>query len=112
MTINNSDALAAVKKRTWFYKFDLPDGASTQSDLPADVLRIHTSRRDKLVRIIKERVPEAANLTALDFASHEGYYSIELARHFRQVRGIEVRPRSIAGARLITQALGISNIEY
>ncbi|MGO9681714.1 MAG: class I SAM-dependent methyltransferase [Beijerinckiaceae bacterium] len=112
MTINNSDVLEAVKKRIWFYKFDLPDGTSTQADIPADVLRIHTSRRDKLVRIIKERVPNAANLTAIDFASHEGYYSIELARHFRQVRGIEIRPESIAAARLITQALGISNIEY
>jgi tRNA (mo5U34)-methyltransferase len=112
MTVENKDVIDAVKKRIWFYEFDLPDGTTTQSDIPVDVRRIHTSRRDKLVRIIKERVPNAANLTAIDCASHEGYYSIELARHFHQVRGIEIRPESISAARLITRALGIGNIEY
>jgi tRNA (mo5U34)-methyltransferase len=112
MTVKNSDALEAVKNRIWFYEFALPDGTTTRSDIPADVLRIHTSRRDKLVRIIKELVPNAVNLTAVDFASHEGYYSIELARHFHHVRGIEIRPESVSAARLITKALGIHNVEY
>jgi hypothetical protein len=112
MANHNADDLRAVKRRLWFYEFDLPDGTSTQTDIPSDVLRIHTSRREKLVRIIKERVPNAANLTALDFASHEGYYSIELARHFQQVRGLEIRPESIAAAQLITKVLDADNIEY
>jgi ubiquinone/menaquinone biosynthesis C-methylase UbiE len=101
-----------VKDRSWFYEFELPDGTRTRSDLPIDVLRIHTSRREKLIRTIREHVPNAADLTALDFGSHEGYYSVELAKHFAAVRGLDVRPESIAAARMITSALGIENTTY
>jgi tRNA (mo5U34)-methyltransferase len=104
--------LAAVKERVWFYEFELPDGTSTRTDIVPEVLRIHTSRRDKLIRIIAERIPDAGNLVAVDLASHEGYYSIELAKHFSHVHGLEIRPESIAASRLISEALGISNVTY
>lgn len=112
MSNHNPDPFAAVKDRIWFYEFELPDGTRTRTDLPLDVLRIHTSRREKLVRTIREHVPNAADLTALDFGSHEGYYSIELAKHFAAVRGLEVRSESIAAAQMITGALGIENTSY
>ena len=60
---------------------------------------IHTSRRDKLIQIIRDRVPDAANLTAYDLASHEGYYSVALARYFKTVRGYEIRDTSRDAAR-------------
>jgi hypothetical protein len=104
--------LEKVKHRTWFYEFDLPDGSRTSTDVPADVLPIHTSRRNKLVQIIRERVESPQDLTAVDFASHEGYYSIELSRHFKSVRGYEYREESLEAARLITDVLGVSNVEY
>ncbi|WP_029003585.1 class I SAM-dependent methyltransferase [Azorhizobium doebereinerae] len=104
--------LQQVKDRTWFYEFDLPDGTRTATDIPADVLPIHTSRRDKLAWIIQNRVPDAQDLTAFDLASHEGYYSLELARHFKSVRGYEIRKSSRDAARLITDVIGAPNIDY
>lgn len=104
--------LARVKNRVWFYEFDLPDGTVTGTDVPAHVLPIHTSRRDKLRDILQRHVPDARELVAYDFASHEGYYAIELARHFRAVRGYEIRRESLEAARLVTDALQVSNVEY
>jgi tRNA (mo5U34)-methyltransferase len=104
--------LQQVKARTWFYEFDLPDGTRTSTDIPAEILPIHTARRDKLLRIIHDEVDRPHELSAIDLASHEGYYSTELARHFRSVRGYEIRRSSLDAARLITDVLHISNVEY
>jgi tRNA (mo5U34)-methyltransferase len=104
--------LEQVKARTWFYEFDLPDGTRTSTDIPADIQPIHISRRDKLIQVIQHRVPMASVLTAADLGSHEGYYSIELARRFKAVRGYEFRSSSIDAARLITGVLGVGNVEY
>jgi tRNA (mo5U34)-methyltransferase len=108
----NALALRSVKDRTWFYEFELPDGSHTQSDLPAHVLGIHTSRRDKLRRIIEHRVGALERISAIDFASHEGYFSIELAKYFRNVIGFEFREESVAAARLIAEALGVENVTF
>lgn len=105
-------ALRAVKDRVWFYEFELPDGTVTRTDIAPEMRHIHTARRDKLRRVIRERVPGAAGLEALDFASHEGYYTIELARHFASARGLEIRPDSIRAARLITGAMALGNVEF
>jgi len=109
---DTSRLLQAVKDRVWFYEFELPDGSRTRTDVPADIARIHTSRRMKLRQVIQQHIPEAAISNALDFASHEGYFSIELARHFASVRGLEFRRESIEAARLVTRALGIGNVVY
>ena len=104
--------LEEVKSRVWFYEFDLPDGSRTATDLAVDIRPIHSSRRDKLLRIIQDRVKRPQDLTAVDLGSHEGYYSIELARHFSSVVGYEFRESSLAAARLITDVLGIPNVKY
>ena len=101
-----------IKNRTWFYEFVLPDGSVTKCDVPPDVLRIHTSRRDHLVNVIKEYVRDPCDKTALDLASHEGYYSLELSKFFERVQGLEIRPESIDAARMITSALGVNNVTY
>lgn len=104
--------LGRVKQRRWFYEFDLPDGTRTETDIHPDVLRIHTSRREKLRQVIQQHVGDASRLSAIDFASHEGYYSLELAAHFGTVRGLEIRPESLAAAQLISDTLGVRNISY
>lgn len=104
--------LQKVKGRTWFYEFDLPDGTRTGTNVPADVLPIHVSRRVKLAQIVAEQVERPETLTAADFGSHEGYYTVELARHFRSVRGYEWRDTSLDAARLVTDVLGVTNVEY
>lgn len=107
-----AEKLRAVKERTWFYEFDLPDGTRTRTDVPEDWRPVHYTRQRQLLQVIREHVPEAANLTASDFASHEGYFSIELAKHFSFVRGFEIRRESMAAAELITDVVGMRNIEY
>jgi len=109
---NAADDLAAAKNRTWFYRFELPDGTQTTSDIPAEVDQIHKSRRDKLRWVIAELVDDSSRSDALDLASHEGYFSVELARHFSSVRGLEIRDESIEAARLITRAMGAGNVSY
>ena len=104
--------LATIKNRTWFYEFELPDGTFTRTDMHAEVLRIHTSRREKLRRVILDNVGDAKGLSALDVASHEGYYSIELARHFAAVHGIELRRESVDAATQISKFLGVANVHY
>jgi tRNA (mo5U34)-methyltransferase len=112
MDDTQSAKLESVKGRFWFYEFDLPDGSRTTTDLSVDIQPIHASRRDKLLQIIRERIERPQDLTAIDLGSHEGYYTIELGRHFKSVLGYEFRATSLAAARLITDVLGVRNVEY
>src|SRR6185312_4144863 len=104
--------LEQVKRRTWFYRFPLPDGSVTPIGIPEEIIKIHTSRAGHLRRVIEQRVMHPAALTAIDFASHEGFFSIELAKHFSSVRGYEFRRESLAAARLISDVLSVRNVEY
>lgn len=104
--------LSSVKQRVWFYEFELPDGSVTRTDVPPEVRDVHTTRRDMLRRVLRDHVPDAAELSALDLASHEGYFSLELARHFRDVHGIEIRTDSLEAARQVTSALGARNVRF
>ncbi|WP_288582286.1 methyltransferase domain-containing protein [uncultured Methylobacterium sp.] len=110
--MDEAHRLQQVKDRVWFYEFDLPDGSRTTSNIPADILLIHTFRRDKLIEVINRFVPDSHELTAFDLASHEGYYSVELARHFRAVRGFEIRDSSREAAELMIDVLGLDNVSY
>src|SRR5947209_7618223 len=104
--------LREINNRTWFYQFELPDGSVTRSDIPPEVLRIHTSRRDHLANVIQKYVSSPSEKTALDLASHEGYYSLQLSKHFKHVHGLEIRSESLDAARMITSALGVNNVTY
>jgi len=105
-------SLESIKNRIWFYEFDLPDGSRTKSDLPDAVKQIHESRRVRLREIIEEKVAPHERTTAFDFASHEGYFSIELAKYFGSVTGFELRDESREAAEDITRFLGLSNIDF
>ena len=104
--------LRQVKQREWFYRFPLPDGTFTSIAIPEHIEKIHTSRVKHLRRTIAQKVVHPAALTAIDFAAHEGYFSIELAKHFSFVRGFEFRPDSVEAACLISDVLGVRNVEY
>ena len=106
-----AEDLQRVQDRKWFYEFDLPNGTRTQSDIPEEVRHIHRSRLAKLQHVISHFVG-ADRSSALDLASHEGFFSAELSKHFETVRGLDIRPESIDAARLITRALGITNVVY
>ena len=107
----NQDLLALVKARSWFYAFELPDGSVTATDVDPAVLHLHATRRDRLRDVIAT-IPDAARMTALDLASHEGFFTVELARHCRRVEGVELRERSITAAEMITTLLGLGNAGF
>jgi tRNA (mo5U34)-methyltransferase len=106
------DDLAAIKARRWFYEFELPDGSVTESYLSPSFRPIHQALRTRLRQVIAERVANPRALTAIDLGCHEGYFTVELARHFRHVRGVDVRMENIDGARLIARALGLLNTTF
>jgi hypothetical protein len=109
---DHTEDLRKVQARKWFYEFELPNGAKTTSDIPEEVRHIHRSRIEKLREVISMYVEGSERSSALDLASHEGFFSIELSKHFASVQGLEIRPESLEAARLITRALGISNVTY
>ncbi|MBB6251323.1 class I SAM-dependent methyltransferase [Nitrospirillum iridis] len=111
-TVRAATDLQAIKDRVWFYEFELPDGSTTKTDIPSDALPIHTTRRDKLRQVIREHVETPGQLTAIDLASHEGYFSIELSKHFRSVLGVEFKEDSIVAAQAMVRALSISNVSF
>jgi tRNA (mo5U34)-methyltransferase len=102
--------IAKAKQKSWFYEFELPDGSKTQSWLPDDVAAIHPCRLEKLRQIISTYVNDASSLTAVDFAAHEGFYTVELARHFCRVEAYEVRKEHVDAARLILDILDVPNV--
>jgi cephalosporin hydroxylase len=105
-------SLQKVKQQQWFYDFELPDGSRTTTWLPAEIAPIHRCRREKLRQVILDRVANPNELTAIDLAAHEGYFTFELARHFSRVDAYELRPESISSARLMADVLDLHNVTF
>jgi tRNA (mo5U34)-methyltransferase len=112
MSGSDLSKLAGVRSRTWFYEFDLPTGEKTTCDLPASVIKIHRSRRDKLISVIDRFGDRAKSFSALDLGCHEGYFAIEMARRLLHVTGYDFRPQSIDAAKLIADVLNVQNVRF
>lgn len=110
--MDSTDILKIIKERIWFYEFELPDGTYTETNVPAEILPIHTHRRDRLIDIIHNNIQDSHSLTAFDLASHEGYYSIAMSPYFKSVTGFEIRDSSRHAATMITEFLNINNVSY
>ncbi len=107
-----SETLNKIHERNWFYRFDLPDGTSTASYLPESAAAVHETRLQMMQSILR---PELAKgpMTALDMASHQGWFSVELAKlGCKKVVGFEPRDCHVDDARLICGALGLDQIEF
>jgi tRNA (mo5U34)-methyltransferase len=106
----SADLEGRVLAQKWFYKFELPSGKTTELYIPNDIELIHTTRRDMMLEALKPL--DLANMTAIDFSSHQGYFSVELAKRCKYVLGLEFQERHVASAKLIAQALGLKNTEF
>lgn len=103
-----SAVLDEVRRRRWFYEFQLPDGTRTTSFLPAGVEAIHTTRLRMLEAVIEQRVGDCRALSAVDLACHQGWFALHLARRgFREVLGVDARASHLDDARLMAEALGV-----
>jgi hypothetical protein len=104
------DQLLAQK---WFYRFTLPSGRVTELYIPDEVEHIHRMRRDMMLSAILPLIQSSPRqLTAIDVASHQGWFSMELAHHCHSVLGLEYQTRHVRSASLMAQCLGISNVRF
>ena len=109
----SSELEEKVLAQKWFYDFELPSGRRTEMYITADVEHIHRTRRDMMLAELAPLLAQAPNaLTAIDVASHQGWFSFALAKLCRQVRGIEYQARHVASSRLMAQCLGVENVSF
>lgn len=107
--MRNQDELL---NRNWFYEFELPNGIKTKTDCSDGVRQLHLFRRNVLIEVIQTHFGDrAGNLNALDIGSHEGYFTLELAKRFRSVQGVEKNERSLAASKMIFDACDIDNVD-
>lgn len=102
-----------ILSQEWFYDFVLPSGRRTKLYIPEAIEHIHRTRREMM---LAELAPLLAicprDLTAIDVASHQGWFSLELAKQCKSVLGIEYQARHVESARLMTSCLGVDNVEF
>nr|NJM00999.1 methyltransferase domain-containing protein [Desulfobacula sp.] len=102
----------ALLDRNWFYEFELPNGIKTKTDCSDGVRQLHLFRRTVLLDVIQAHFGDrACNLSALDIGSHEGYFTLELAKRFKSVQGIEKNAESFSASKKIFDAFGLDNID-
>jgi ubiquinone/menaquinone biosynthesis C-methylase UbiE len=102
-----------VLAQKWFYRYTLPSGRVTDIYVTDEVEHIHQTRRDMMMAELAPLFAEnPGSLTAIDVASHQGWFSLELARHCKSVLGIEYQPRHVASSTLIAQCLGVTNARF
>ena len=101
--------LERVRGRDWFYEFALPDGTRTRSHLPPGVEKIHDTRLALMEQALDRAVGrDCSQLTAVDLACHQGWFSMHLARRgFRAILGVDGREEHLADARLMAEVLGV-----
>lgn len=107
-----NDALREAHRRTWFYRFDLPDGTHTESYLPEAVRPIHETRLAMLWDALGPvSAPGWAGLRVLDMACHQGFYAVQVAkRGCREVVAVDARPSHLDDAELMRRVYGLDNM--
>lgn len=97
----------------WFYDFMLPSGRKTTRYVPDEVEHIHRTRRDMMQAELAPLFEASPNsLTAIDVASHQGWFSLELARQCKSVLGLEYQARHVESATLMAKCLGYQNASF
>ena len=107
-----TDIEARVLGKTWFYPFPLPSGRIAPTYDGGVLNQIHHTRTQMMSAILeREFGANRGNLSAVDLACHQGWFSVQLAQSgFGQVRAIDARAEHVADARLIGEALSLPTI--
>ena len=105
-----TDTLQQILNRKWFYQFQLPNGEKTQSYLPDDAQAVHTTRLEMMDSILNPRFEgKWDGLTAVDLASHEGYFACHIANKGVNVTGLEARQEHVDDANLIANGMNLAD---
>jgi tRNA (mo5U34)-methyltransferase len=115
--MNSTDTALDLEERVlsqdWFYDFALPSGRRTKLYIPDVVEHIHRTRRDMMLAELEPLLSQhPQQLTAIDVASHQGWFSLELAKRCSSVLGIEYQHRHVESATLMAQCLKAKNVQF
>ena len=100
--------------REWFYSYELPDGRRTPTYHGVDIQAIHDTRWAMARDCLERRLGgDFAGLSALDLASHQGWFAIRMAQAgFGRVLGIDARARHVEDSSLMAQIYGLDNLAF
>lgn len=109
-----SDLRKQVLEREWFYRYRLPDGTDVPTYHDDDVDLIHQTRWRMLLHRLEGEFPDGfAGLSAIDLASHQGWFALQLAgAGLRDVLGIDARERHVEDSNLMARAQGEEGVRF
>jgi len=109
-----STLIQQAHSRQWFYCYDLPDGSSTSTYHDTDIHVIHDSRWKMLESCLDRNLGTDRNgLSALDLASHQGWFSVNMARAgFSPVLGIDARQSHVDDSNLIARIYEMDQLTF
>jgi len=109
-----STLIAQAHAREWFYSYPLPDGSTTPTYHGDDIKAIHDTRWKMVDACLDERLGSAVdNLTALDLASHQGWFAWKMTQKgFGRVLGIDARESHVADSTLIRDIYGLEQLSF
>ncbi len=109
-----SELLDQILAREWFYAYQLPDGSTTPTYHHGELNAIHETRWEMVEQSLACAFPDGFDgLSAVDLASHQGWFSIRMAQAgFGHVRGIEARSSHIEDSRLIADLYGLGQVSF
>jgi hypothetical protein len=109
-----STLIEQAHAREWFYSYDLPDGSTTPTYHGIDIQAIHNTRWQMLESCMHKSLgPDWNGLTALDLASHQGWFAYNMARSgFSNVLGIDARQSHVEDSSLIADIYGMDHLSF
>jgi len=109
-----STLIEQAHSREWFYSYDLPDGSTTPTYHGDDIQAIHNTRWQMLQSCLDERLGKSRQgLSALDLASHQGWFAVKLAQSgFSPVLGIDARESHVSDSQLISDIYGLEDLTF
>ena len=99
-------------ERPWFYPFRLPSGRTVPTYGQGELDAIHHTRTRMLdAALDREFAGGFLELSAIDLACHQGWFSAHLAqRGFGSVLGVDAREEHVVDAGLIRDLLGLDRL--
>ena len=109
-----STLIEQAHSREWFYSYDLPDGSTTPTYHGSDIKPIHDTRWRMLESCLDENLgSDRSGLSALDLASHQGWFAVNLMRAgFSSVLGVDARQSHVDDSTLISRIYGMDHLSF
>lgn len=99
--------------KSWFYRYQLPTGQEVPTTHNGELDSIHDTRLQMLDRALAPHFSNGMQqVSALDLACHQGFFSVELAkRGCQSVTALDARREHIEDTTLIRDVYGLNQIK-